>query len=58
MKFLSEFGIPFANTTDSVQTDNEQAVAWLDKLLFVPPDRINELITSNRSNVLKQILGS
>jgi hypothetical protein len=33
-------------------------VAWLDRLLFVPPDRINELITSNRSNVLKQILGS
>src|SRR4030095_9665938 len=27
-------------------------VAWLDRLLFVPPDRINELITSNRSNVL------
>jgi tetratricopeptide (TPR) repeat protein len=58
MKFLSEFGIPFTNTTDSVQTENEQAVAWLDKLLLVPPERINELITSNRLYVLKQILGS
>ena len=51
MKILSDFGIPFSNITE-----NEQGGIWLERLLLVPPERIRELVTSNRSHVLEQIL--
>jgi hypothetical protein len=48
---LSDFGLPFSNATK-----NDQVMTWLDRLLVVPPERINELVTSNRSHILRQSL--